>query len=126
MNDISFDLKARQIRRCRLIAASLVVGSLAGLLGGAAAVSSQPAAAFFAAFRSPKALLLLGMFYMLYVPASLRIYYILLLNVKGVFSVAERRDYQAGKQKWEKYLSGSAILAGVLLLLLAAGVRLPA
>ncbi|MCL4500281.1 MAG: hypothetical protein M1438_00305 [Deltaproteobacteria bacterium] len=119
MNESSVNLKAsRTIRRCRIIATLLIFGSLAGLLGGAAAVNRQSAAVFFARFSSPKALLLLGMFYLLYVPASLRIYYTLLLNANGIFTAVERRNYQAGKQKWEKYLAGSAVLAGILLILM--------
>jgi hypothetical protein len=125
MNEDFINFQAsRTIRRCRIIAALLIFGSLAGLIGGAAVVNRQNAAEFFARFSSPKAFLLLGMFYLLYVPASLRIYYILLLNAKGIFTASERRHYQAGKRKWEKYLSGSAILAGILVLLLTVAVKL--
>ena len=120
MNDGSVKLKAKSvIRRGRIIAGLLIFGSLAGLLGGAAAVNRTGAADFFARVSSPRAILWLGLFYLIYLPASLRIYYILLLNATGVFTAEERRYYQESKQKWEKYLFRAALLAGVLVVLLA-------
>jgi len=125
MNEGSINLKARRtIRRGRLIAGLLIFGSLAGILGGAAAVNRLSAADFFARFSSPKAIIALGLFYLIYIPASLRIYYILLLNTKEVFTAPERHYYQEGKQKWEKYLFRSALLAGILVILLVVMVRL--
>ena len=62
---------------------------------------------------------MLGLFYLIYLPASLRIYYILLLNATGVFTAEERRYYQEGKRKCGKYLCISALLAGILVVLLA-------
>ena len=118
MNEDSINLKARQtIRRGRIIAGLLIFGSMAGILGGAAAVNRLSAADFFARFCSPRAILWFGLFYLIYLPASLRIYYILLLNAKGVFTASERHYYQEGKQKWEKYLFRSALLAGILVIL---------
>jgi hypothetical protein len=120
MNDGSIKPKAQSvIRRCRITAGLLLFGSLAGILGGAAAVNWQGAADFFARLSSPKAILALGLFYLIYLPASLRIYYILLLNDKGVFTASERHYYQEGKRKWEKYLFKAALLAGILVVLLA-------
>ncbi len=120
MNDGSIKLKAKSvIRRCRINTGLLLFGSLAGILGGAAAVNRLGVADFFARLSSPKAIFFLGLFYLIYVPASLRIYYILLLNAKGVFTASERRNYQEGKRKWEKYLFRSALLAGILVVLLA-------
>lgn len=125
MPDDSRKIAARLvIRRSRVIAGLLIFGSLAGFLGGAAAVNRQSAADFFDTVSSSRALFFLGLFYLIYVPASLRIYYILLLNAKGVFTAAERRIYQAGKQKWEKYLFRAALLAGILVVLLALILRL--
>lgn len=124
MNDGSINLKTRSaIRRCRIIAGLLIFGSLGGILGGAAAVNRLGVADFFARFSSPRAILALGLFYLIYIPASLRIYYILLLSAKGVFTASERHYYQEGKQKWEKYLLRSALLAGILVVLLAAMLR---
>ena len=89
MNDGSINLKAKSvIRRGRIIAGLLLFGSLAGILGGAAAVNRLSAADFFARFSSPRAILALGLFYLIYLPASLRIYYILLLNATGVFTAS--------------------------------------
>ena len=120
MSDDSSKFAARRvIRRSRIIAGLLLFGSLAGILGGAAAVNRLSAADFFARFSSPRAIFVLGLFYLIYLPASLRIYYILLLNAKGVFTAEERRYYQEGKRKWEKYLFRSALLAGILVVLLA-------
>jgi hypothetical protein len=125
MNNGSINLKAKSvIRRSRIIAGLLIFGSLAGILGGAAAVNRTGAAEFFARFSSPKAILLLGLFYLIYLPASLRIYYILLLNTTGVFTAEERRYYQEGKRKWEKYLFRAALLAGILVVWLAVMLRL--
>jgi hypothetical protein len=125
MNDGSINSKARRVmRRCRIIAGLLILGSLAGILGGAAAVNRLSAADFFARFGSPRAIIALGLFYLIYLPASLRIYYILLLNAKGVFTAAERHYYLEGKQKWEKYLFRSALLAVILVVLFVVMVRL--
>jgi hypothetical protein len=125
MNDGSINLKAwRVIRRGRIITGVLLFGSLAGLVGGAAAVNWQGAADFFARLSSSKAIFFLGLFYLIYVPASLRIYYILLLDAKGVFAAEERRYYQEGKRKWEKYLFRSALLAVILVVLFAVMLRL--
>ena len=114
----------RLIRRGRIITGLLLLGSLAGILGGAAAVNRLGFADFFARFSSPRAILALGLFYLIYLPASLRIYYILLLNATGVFTASERRYYQKGKQQWEKYLFRAALLAGILVILLAVVLRL--
>jgi hypothetical protein len=125
MNDGSIKLKAQSvIRRSRIIAGLLIFGSLAGILAGAAAVNWPGAADFFARFSSPRAILGLGLFYLVYLPASLRIYYILLLNAEGVFTASERHYYQEGKRKWEKYLFKAALLAGILVVLLAVMFRL--
>ena len=125
MNDGFIKLKAESVvHRGRIITGLLIFGSLAGILGGAAAVNRLSAADFFARFSSPTAIIALGLFYLIYLPASLRIYYILLLNAKGVFTVPERHYYQEGKQKWERYLFRSALLAVILVVLLAVMIRL--
>ena len=125
MNEGSINFKARRtIRRSRIITGLLIFGSLAGFLGSAFLVGRQSAADFFARLSSAKAIFFLGLFYLIYVPASLRIYHILLLNAKGVFTASERRNFQAGKQKWEKYLFRAALLAGILVVLLAVMLRL--
>ncbi len=125
MPDATRKVEARRvIRRGRIIAGLLIFGSLAGILGGAAAVNRLSAADFFARVSSPRAILLLGLFYLIYIPASLRIYYILLLSAKGVFTASERRYYQEGKRKWEKYFCRAALLAGILVVLLAVMLRL--
>ena len=125
MSDDSHKFAAqRVIRRGRIIAGLLIFGSLAGVLGGAAMVNRSGAAEFLASLSSPRAILLLGLFYLIYIPASLRIYYILLFNAEGVFTASERRYYQQRKQKWEKYLLRFALLAGILVVLLAVMIRL--
>jgi hypothetical protein len=119
MSDGSTDLKARRaLRRSRTIAGLLMFGSVAGILVGAAAVNRLSPADFLARLRSPRVVLFLALFYLIYLPATLRIYYILLLNSKGVFTALERHYYQESKQKWEKYLFRFALLAGILVILL--------
>ncbi len=124
MSDDAISPEARRtIRRGRIITGTLLGGSLAALLGGPAVTHGLGAAELFSRLRSPLVLGILGLFYLIYVPASLRIYYVLLLNAKGVFSAAERRRYEEGKLKWERYLLRAALLAVILLILLAAWSR---
>ena len=125
MDDELRDLKARRvIRRARIIAGLLPLGSLLLLAGGPAVVNKIGLHDLFPRLLSPLTLLLLGLFYLIYLPATVRIYYILLLGAQGVFKAPERRKYQGLKRKWDKILLKSSLAAGILTLLLAVYVRL--
>jgi hypothetical protein len=107
------------VRRARLIAALMPLGSLAILLGAAAATTGLSIEAFFARLASPLVVLLLILFISILFPAYMRIYYVLLLDAKGVFMASERRMYQEGKLRWERYLLRAALVVGVVLVVLA-------
>jgi uncharacterized paraquat-inducible protein A len=103
------------VRRARLIAALLPLGSVAVLLGAAAATSGLGIGLFWERLTSPVAILLIILFISILFPAYMRIYYILLLDAKGVFTASERRTYQEGKLHWERYLLRAALVVGVAL-----------
>jgi hypothetical protein len=113
----------RTIRRARIIALLMPLGSVAILLGAAAATTGLSIEAFFARLASPLVVLLIILFISILFPAYMRIYYTLLLDAKGVFTASERRTYQAGKQRWEGYLLRAALIAAVLLVGIAVWVR---
>lgn len=109
----------RVILKCRTIAWLFPVCSLGVLLGATALTTQVSAAEFFARLSSPGVVLLLGLLSLIYLPASVRIYYICLLKATGVFTAAERQAYQSGKQRWDKLLLRAALFAGILIVLLA-------
>jgi hypothetical protein len=82
-------------------------------LGAAAALSKLSWAGFFVRLCSPLVILLLILWALIYFPATLRIYYILLLDAKGVFTAIERQCYQERKKFWEEMLLKGALFAGV-------------
>lgn len=108
--------KAR--RKCRLIAWLFPLGSLGVLLGALAVTSRASVSQFLAALGSPAILLLLGLLSLIYLPASVRIYYICLLKTTGVFTAAQRKAHQAGKEKWDKHLLRGGLIAGIFTILL--------
>ena len=100
------------------------MGSLGVLLGSASVVGGLSVPEFLARLRSPLILSSLGLLALIYIPASLRIYYILLLKAKGVFTVAQRQEYQRGKEKWDRHLLKAALAASILIILLGLLLRL--
>jgi hypothetical protein len=98
------DKSWRVIRRARVTAWLLPLGSLGVFLGAVAASTQLSWADFFARLGSPLVILLFFLFALIYLPATLRIYYVLLLDAKGVFTAAERRGYQERQRFWEKVL----------------------
>jgi heme A synthase len=96
---------------------------LAILLGAAAATTGLSIETFFVRLTSPLVVLLLILFISILFPAYMRIYYILLLDAKDVFTASERRTYQEGKLRWERYLLRAALVVGVVLAGLVAWVR---
>ncbi len=124
MDAAAINHKARGvIRRSRVTVGLLLLGSMAALLIGPALVGRMDAGQFLSRLLSPAVLALLGLFYLIYLPASLRIYYVLLLGAKGVFSAPERQYFLNRKQRWEKYLFRASLLAGVLAIGLAVVLR---
>jgi hypothetical protein len=115
--------KQRVIRRARLKASLVPLGSLAFLLAGAGLSGAGGAATWFSRLTTPLVLFLLCLLIGILFPAYMRIYYVLLLGPKGVFSAQERQTYQHGKIRWERYLIRAACMAGGLVLLLGAWVR---
>jgi hypothetical protein len=111
------------VRRARIIASLMPLGSLAVLLGAAAVTSGLSIEAFFALLTSPLVVLVVILFLSILFPAYMRIYYVLLLDAKGGGTASERRAHQAGKQRWEGCLLRAALVAGVLLAGLAVWVR---
>jgi hypothetical protein len=111
------------VRRARLIAALLPLGSVAVLLGAAAVTTGLSIGAFCARLTSPFVILLIILFISILFPAYMRIYYILLLDAKGVFTASERRMYQAGKRRWESFLLRVALVAGLVLVGFAVWMR---
>jgi hypothetical protein len=108
----------RVVRRARSIAWLFPLGSLSILLGAPAVVARLSIYEFFYRLASPIVVLMLGLFGLIYLPASVRIYYILLLNAKGVFTATERKKYQERKRHWDKILLKAGLLAAILLVLL--------
>jgi len=102
------------VRRVRIIASLLPLGSVALLFGAAAIAGKLDSSAFFSRLTSPTVLFFAVLFIAILLPAYMRIYYVLLLDAKGVFTASERRLYQTKKQRWEYYLLRSALVAGVL------------
>jgi hypothetical protein len=111
------------VRRARIIALSMPVGSLTLLFGGAAIAGQLDSATFFSRLTSFPVVFILVLFIAILFPAYMRIYFVLLLDVTGVFTASERRAYQAGKQRWECYLRRAALVAGVLLVGFAVWLR---
>jgi hypothetical protein len=108
----------RTIRRARIIASMLPLASLALLIGGAAIVGRLDGKAFLNRLTSGPAPVLIVLFIAILLPAYVRIYYVLLLDAKGVFTAAERRRFRESKQRWERYLLRTALAAGFFLLVL--------
>jgi hypothetical protein len=115
--------KRRAIRRAKIIAALMPLGSIVLLLGMAAIAGNLGSAAFLARLTSPLVVFLLCLLVSILLPAYLRIYYVVVLNNHGVFTAQERRLYQIRKQHWEWYLLRAALLAGVMLVGLGIWVR---
>jgi hypothetical protein len=111
------------VRRARIIAPLMPLGSVALLLGAAAIAGKLDSAAFFSRLTSPTVVFLVVLFMAILFPAYMRIYYVLLLGAKGVFTASQRRAYQAGKQRWEWYLLRAGLVAGVLTVGFAVWVR---
>jgi hypothetical protein len=55
------------------------------------------------------------LFALIYLPAMVRIYYILLFDAKGVFTATERQWHQKRKQFWEKVLFKGGLLVGAII-----------
>ena len=106
------------MRRARVIAWLFPLGSLAVLLGAAAVVNNMTRAEFLARLGSPIVVLLFCLLALIYIPATIRIYYVMLLDAKGVFTAAQRQKYRECKQLWEKLLLKAALIAGVGLVVL--------
>ncbi len=84
------------------------------LFGGAAIAGGLDRATALSRFTSPGVVFFTVLFLAILLPAYLRIYYVLLLKAKGVFTADERRMYQAGKQRWERHLLRAALAAGIM------------
>jgi hypothetical protein len=116
--------KARRVvRRARIIAWLLPLVSLSLLLGAAAVIGKVSLDEFFIRLTSPLVVILLCLWGLIYLPASVRIYYILLLRATGIFKAAERQRYRGLKQQWDRYLLKTALLAAILLVLLGVVAR---
>ncbi len=111
------------VRRARIIASLLPLGSMALLFGAAAIAGNLDRTTAFSRFTSVRVVFFVVLFMAILFPAYMRIYYVLLLNAKGVFTMSERRLYQEGKQRWERYLLRAALAAGVLTVGFAVWVR---
>jgi hypothetical protein len=112
------------VRRARITASLLPLGSLVLLFGAAAITGKLDSSVFFSRLTSPKVIFFLVLFISILFPAYLRIYYVLLLDAKGVFTASERGAYQTAKQRWEYYLFRAALVAGVLIVGFAVWMRL--
>jgi hypothetical protein len=87
---------------------------LALLCGAATIAGKLDSATSFSRLTSSSVVFFAALLLAILLPAYARIYFVLLLRAKGVFTASERRTYQAGKQRWEGYLWRAALAAGVL------------
>jgi hypothetical protein len=115
--------KQRAIWRARLMASLLPLGSMTLLFVAAACAGKLDSATFFSRLTSPIVIFLLCLFIAILFPAYMRIYYILLLNIKGMFTAQERRTNQGRKQRWERYLLRAALVSSAMLVGLGVWVR---
>jgi len=113
----------RTIRLAKIKAILMPLGSLVIFISAAAATTTLGIKEFFARLISPMGFFCLCLFISIFFPAYMRIYYILLLENKGIFTTKERRTHQEAKQRWDRYLLRSTIAATFLLLVLGIWLR---
>lgn len=106
--------KQRAIWRARLMASLLPLGFMTLLFVAAAHAGKLGSSTFFSRLTSPIVICLLSLFISILFPAYMRIYYISLLNIKGMFTAQERRTYQGHKQRWGRYLFRAALVSCIM------------